>query len=187
LTCVLAAVVSLCFVCCGVLFAEKTGRWNPLDPDNELLSFTPSIDGYVDSTSWHDGGDLIANGSLAIVLIRFDSSDFPDVVAQSYLRLAKYSANTVDPELEIHRVIQPWDSSVTLAEVDNPGIFYDDTTEQRVVVPKDSTELLISLDDVFIGEKDRLAYGIVVYAPVELLQLGSVHGPDPPTLLTEPE
>ena len=150
------AIVSilLALLSCNIFFAAKKGRWNVLDPDNELQELTPSVDGYL-GVSWTDTGDLIAYENANIILMRFDTSDLPEVTDSAYLRLMKSYSSTVDSELEVFRIIQAWDGSITTTAADSPGVFYDDSAVAMAACPKYAMEVTVPLTGVFTGVSAR--------------------------------
>jgi hypothetical protein len=93
---------------------------------------------------------------------------------------------TVDPTLEIYRIIQPWDTSNSITTVNMPGVFYDDDHMQRVVIQQTASEVVVPLTDAYSGSSSSLEWGIVIFAPVELVQFEHSEGPIPPLLLIEP-
>ena len=182
------AIVSilLALLSCNIFFMTKKGRWNPMDPDNELQEFKPSIDGYVES-GFVDSTSLLAQPSAKIILMRFNSGDFPDVLAASYLWMYKLSDNSGNPELEIFRIIEEWDSSITFSVANDPGRFFNDSIVTRVRVPAEIGEVQIPLGDVFKGDRDNLQNGIIIFANDETVEFEASETPYSPLLLVEPE
>jgi hypothetical protein len=177
----------LAYLSCDYFYSPVRGRWNVLDPKQELVVSAPVVDGYVSSGGgWQGDANLIADPSTSVILMRFDTEDFPDIVKASYLRMTKISANTADPTLEIYRIIQRWDSSISFTEVYTPGVFFDDKHQERVVLPKSATEVVVPLTEAFSGSSSSLSWGIVIFSRDELVQFEQSEGPIPPVLLIEP-
>ncbi len=176
---------------CGVFFAPIEGRWNIKDPSNELLTFKPSADGYVEGTVWHDGViDLYAWPDSKIILMRFDTAEFPESVAASYLKLQVYMAPQNDADLSIHRIISDWDTATIMYSIANdPGRFYDDSAEAQFTISKSvkiGDDIQIPLTEVYNGGKDKLTNGLVILSSKELKFYSTESGKGP-VLSIEPE
>lgn len=179
------------FVGCGVFFAAKEGRWNALDPDNELSTFNPSIDGYVESgVGWiGDKPTLYALPSSKLILIRFDTGDFPDSVAASYLKLKVNTQPPNDADLAIHRIIQSWDATISYSLADDPVAFYNGSSVATAKIPASipvGEEVLIPLTGIYSGDKEKLGNGLIVSSSVTL-QFDSSESGMGPLLLIEPD
>jgi hypothetical protein len=178
---------------CGVFFAPIEGRWNIKDPGNELSTFNPTIDGYAHSTTplWEGSVDLLAWPTSKIILLRFDTADFPDVVAASYLRLTvKVPPSPDAAELSIYRIRSDWDtSSMSYAVADDPVKFYDGSAVARYTIPtsvKAREDIQIPVTGVYSGSKDNLSNGILIYSSVDMT-FDSTETGTAPLLSIEPE
>jgi hypothetical protein len=179
---------------CGIFFTPMEGRWNTADPKNELLTFNPSLDGYVEEgATWNDNTVLYAYppppSGIKAALLRFDTADFPRVVAASYLQLTATSKLSAGQVLYFYRIIRDWDPGrITYDDVIS-GDFYDESLVTIFSVPGDVSDIQIPLGDVFIGNRDDLADGIVMFSPDSLVFHSSepVTTGTPPLLLVEPE
>jgi hypothetical protein len=175
---------------CGIFFTPMDDRWNPADPKNELLTFNPSLDGYVEGgATWNDSGDLYVYPGSKITLIRFDTADFPRVVAASYLQLSATLELSPGPVLEIYRITNDWDPSRILYYDVTPGDFYDDSVVAAFPVTGYVSEIEIPLGEVFRGNRDDLANGIVIFSSQNVTFHSSETGLSgtSPVLLVEPE
>ena len=186
--------VVLLLASCGVFFVPKQGRWNVEDPDNELETFTPSVDGYTYiSDGWHDGAELLrVHSDTKLILIRFNAASFPDTIATSYLKLTVASGpGAGGTDLEIYRVIGDWDPPIdfTTAANQTTEMFFDDAAKAVVTIPSEvggGDEILIPLDNVFSGGKDQLKYGIIIFSFPDLMEFESMELGAGPVLLVEP-
>ena len=183
----LVAVFAVVFVSCGVFFSSMDGRWNIKDPDNELLTYKPIIDGYLEGTVWHDGRDedLYAYPDSKAILLRFSTGDFPDSVAASYLTLTVSMQPSGDADLYVHRILQPWDGlSFTQPPDAMPGFFDDAFSVARL--SKSAVEILVPITSIYSGSKDNLTNGLIIYSEVPVkfhsAELGTA-----PLLSIEPE
>lgn len=152
---------------CGVFFAPMEGRWNIKDPSNELLTYKPIINGYLEGTVWHDGRDeeLYAYPDSKAILLRFSTGDFPDSVAASYLTLAVSMQPGSDADLYVHRILQPWDGlSFTQPPDAMPGFFDDAFSVAKL--SKSTAEILIPITSIYSGSKDNLTNGLIIYSEV---------------------
>lgn len=135
------ATASFLLVACDIFLAVKLGRWNPLDPDHELITKTvdlsPSLDGYVnegDGAYYDDSSLRISKdmgGAQNASLLFFDLGEIP-VRDLSYLtnaELALYcdSLDSAD-YLVIYPIRQSWNPAVTYTTVVSAG-FIDNTID----------------------------------------------------------
>ena len=190
---VLIIVVLSALVSCGIFFTPMDGRWNPDDPKNELLKFNPSLDGWVEGATWNDTTVLYAYppppSGIKAALLRFDTADFPNVVAASYLQLTATSELSTGQVLYIYRIIRDWDPGrITYDDVIS-GDFYDESMVTTFTVRDYVFDIQIPLGDVFKGNKDDLVNGIVIFSPDSLVFHSNepVTTGIPPVLLVEPE
>jgi hypothetical protein len=175
---------------CGIFFTPMDDRWNPADPKNELLTFNPSLDGYIEGgATWNDSSDLYVYPGSKITLIRFDTADFPRVVAASYLQLSATSELSPGPVLEIFRITNDWDPSRILYYDVTPGDFYDDSVVAAFPITGYVSDIEIPLGEVFRGNRDDLANGIVIFSSQNVTFHSSETGLSgtSPFLLVEPE
>jgi hypothetical protein len=190
---ILIAVLLPLLASCGVFFTPMEGRWNPADPENELLTFNPSLDGYVDGGGWNDGSTylLATYYSSKIILMKFDAGALPETVAASCLRLTVDGSASGDVNLYVYRIIQSWDSgTVDYTTASSPGIFYDDSKTVVAIVPYSygtGDEVNIPLTGIFSGERDLLQNGVVILSDPEERHFGSTGLGTAPLLLVEPE
>jgi hypothetical protein len=189
----LIVVILVALASCGVFFSPIEGRWNLDDPKNELLTFRPIIDGYAHDKGtppWEESDELIAWPDSKIIILRFDTAGFPDVVAASYLQLTLTTAASPDTELSIHRIIGDWETGdITYDFVNRPRIFYDDSTVARFTVPTSiyaGQQIQIPVSEVFSGGKDELANGIIILSSMTVT-FDSTEIGTAPLLLVEPE
>jgi hypothetical protein len=198
---ILIVIILSALLSCGVFFTPLEDRWNPADPKSELLSFHPTIDGYAHSTSpfWEGAlTQLLVWENSKNILLRFDTDNFPRVVADSHLRLWVIATPSVTTQLSIYRIKSDWepdpDDSKFYNTVNNPGVFYDDSRVTKFIVPAFAPVaeyIEIPLGEVFSGKRDELANGIVIFSNVaDALTFhsneSSVQGTEP-VLLVEPE
>ena len=103
-------------VSCDIFLFPKDGRWNPLDPDNDLervdVVVPVTVDGYVDENDmrYFDDPLLISdsyNQPKKAILIRFDFSKLPVQVESATLELYAVSALT-GTNLVIYVIGQSW-------------------------------------------------------------------------------
>ena len=190
---ILIVIVLSALASCGIFFTPLEGRWNPADPKSELQTFNPTIDGYAHSTTplWVGDMSLLAYPGSKIVVLRFDTGDFPRVVAASRLRLTLAASASPDTQLSIYRIISDWDAgTISYDVVDlNPGTFFDNSRVTNFTVPTSvpgGEDIEIPLGEVFSGTKDELANGIIIYSS-ENVTFKSTDDGTPPVLLIEPE
>jgi len=186
---VIAALVAL-LASCGVFFAPKKGRWNIQDPGNDLLTFKPSADGYVEGTTWHDGvPELYAWPGSKIILMRFNTKEFPDSVAASYIRLKVNMNPSNDADLFIHRIASTWDiSTIQYTVADDPVKFFDDSAEIMVTIPSGipvGEDVQIPLSEIYSGGKEKLSNGLIIHT-TETLKFYSAESGTGPILFVEP-
>ena len=189
----LIVVILVALASCGIFFAPIEGRWNINDSKNELMTFRPIIDGYAYSSvpPWEGAAELLAYPEMKIILLRFDTAGFPDVVAASYLQL------TVAPQpptegtvLSIYRIISAWDTAtMSYAIANDPAKFYDGSTVATFTVPTSlytGDHIQIPVTEVYSGDKDELSNGIIIYSS-ENVTFDSTETGTAPLLLVEPE
>lgn len=126
---------------CGVFFAPRYGRWNPLDPENELITRTvelhPSLDGYVNQGDgvYHDDGNLRisqdAGGFQNASLLLFELGEIPvrnlSYIVNAELVLYCDSIDSGD-YLVIYPIKQAWSSAVTYTTATS-AIFTDNSID----------------------------------------------------------
>ena len=190
---IIIVIVLSALASCGIFFTPMEDRWNPADPKNELETFNPVVDGYAHASAppWEGSKELIAWPNSKIIVLRFDTGDFPNVVAASYMQLTVNAPISADAELLIFRIISDWDTAtISYDVVDlNPGTFFDDSQVTQFTVPgsvSDGEQIQIPLAEVFSGDKEKLANGIIIYSSVNVT-FGSTEIGTPPVLLVEPE
>jgi len=197
---ILIVIVLSALLSCGIFFTPLEDRWNPDDPKSELLSFHPTIDGYAHSIPLFWEGaltQLVVWENSKNILLRFDTDDFPRVVADSHLRLWVIATPSGTTQLSIYRIKSDWepdpDDSKFYNTVNNPGVFYDDSRVAKFSVPYSvpGEYIEIPLGEVFSGKRDELANGIVIFSNVaDALTFHSnesgLEGTEP-VLLVEPE
>jgi hypothetical protein len=189
---------------CGIFFTPMEGRWNPADPKSELQTFNPTIDGYAHNVTlpaltWEGSlTQMIAWKDSKNILLRFNTDDFPRVVAASSLRLWVIATPSVNTQLSIYRIKSDWEPDPDDPEfyntVNNADAFYDDSRVTNFIVaasPPVGEYIEIPLGEVFSGKKDDLANGIVIFSDVaEALTFHTTEsgvGGTAPLLLVEPE
>jgi hypothetical protein len=189
----LIVVILVALASCGVFFSPIEGRWNLDDPKNELLTFRPIIDGYAHNTDpfWVESDYLLAYPGSKIILLRFDTAGFPDVVAASYLQLTVATQPpTEGTVLSIYRIINAWDTAtMTYAIANDPAKFYDRSAVATFTVPTSlytGDHIQIPVSEVFSGDKDELANGIIIYSS-ENVTFDSTETGTAPLLLVQPE
>jgi hypothetical protein len=192
----LIVIVLSALASCGIFFTPMDGRWSTADPKNELLTFEPLVAGYVDGQltgfqsdsldSYYKPG--IDPTCCQIILLRFDTGDFPRVVAASHLRLTGDPEKIPDlPVLEIYRINKDWDPTrITFGDVVS-GDFYDDSVVTSFSIPGDVVDIQIPLGDVFSGEKEKLANGVVICSSESMSFYPKDDFNQGPVLLVEPE
>ena len=198
---IIIVIVLSALASCGIFFTPMEDRWNPADPKNELETFNPTVDGYAhnSSTTWEGALEqLLAWEKSKIILLRFDTDDFPIVVAASYLRLWLVAAPSADTQLSIYRIKSDWEPDPDDLEfyntVNNRGVFYDDSLVINITIRKSAPAgeyIEIPLSEVFSGERDDLANGIIIFSnvPAALTFHSTESGVSgtAPVLLVEPE
>ena len=190
---ILIVIVLSALASCGIFFTPMEGRWNPDDPKNELQTFNPTIDGYAHSTTplWVGDSSLLAYPGSKIIVLRFDTADFPRVVAALRLQMTIATAISGDAQLSIFRIISDWDTATISYDVVNgiDSTFYDDSRIATYTIPGSVSageEIEIPLGEVFSGNRDDLKKGIVIYSSINVTFKSTEDG-SPPVLLVEPE
>jgi hypothetical protein len=111
---VLLFIAALLGVLCGcdVFMASKLGRWNPLDPDNELQrvsrSLSPTVDGYVQdfAPERNFGASTLITGDyggVRVILLVF--ADLPLSVESAILKLECLNGNAW---VDVYPIGQGW-------------------------------------------------------------------------------
>ena len=177
---------------CGIFFAPMDGRWNPDDPKSELQMFNPIVSGYVHNVAptWVDTGSLLAYPGSKIILLRFDTDDFPNVVANSYLRLTVQDPPSSDAELSIYRMTSDSDPKTLIyTELDRePALLYDDSKVSKFTISYGLGEQVqIPLTEVYSGKKEDLANGILIFSSENIGFYPTGDQINEPVLLVEPE
>jgi hypothetical protein len=157
------------------------------------LTFRPIIDGYAHNGTpvWEDSKELIAWPDSKIIILRFDTAGFPDVVAASYLQLTVATQPpTEGTVLSIYRIISAWDTAtMTYAIANDPAKFYDRSAVATFTFPTSlytRDHIQIPVSEVFSGDKDELANGIIIYSSVTVT-FDSTETGTAPLLLVQPE
>lgn len=179
-------------VSCGIFFTPMEGRWNSDDPKNELQTFNPVVSGYVHNVAptWVDTGALLAYPGSKIILLRFDTGDFPNVVANSYLRLTVQDPPSYDAELSIYRMTSDSDPKTLIySDLDRaPALLYDDSKVTKFTISYDVGEQVqIPMTEVYTGKKEDLANGILIFSSENIGFHPTGDQIFEPLLLVEPE
>lgn len=150
---------------CDVFFAAKDGRYNYLDPKNELVEVFPVIDGYVDMYGWYDSSpELVADNSPSAILMRFDIKEIPDDFDHIFLRLYHSYAAGESASIRVHPVLSSAPISIGLySDVEQYG-FYDPDNFTIYTVGQAEGFEYIPLDAIVSGSASAIRYGIVIFA-----------------------
>ncbi len=125
--------IAVCILSCDIFFAPAKGRFNPADPENDLLKATvilnPIVDGFVSSTPSSDFTSGFFNaGGMYIGLIKFNLGGFPAIITSIKLRLYHQPAVPVGT-VTIYRIREGWDpASIEFTQVSAPEFFFNDGT-----------------------------------------------------------
>jgi hypothetical protein len=123
-------------VSCDAFLFSREGRWNILDPDNELvevngLALPVARDGFVSAFEerYFDDPFLISewmSPPALNILIQFDTSDLPEYVTSAVLELY-VSPSSQTSGMDVYLIIEPWDeNTVTWAQILSSS--FSDTT-----------------------------------------------------------
>ncbi len=123
--------LSLAILSCDVFLFPHEGRWNPLDPDNELvevngLTLPAARDGYVSDMDERYFGDPILisdrNGAPQYdILIQFDTTDLPEFLNSAKLELYATKASDLD-SADVYLIEESWDeNTVTWGQISSPS------------------------------------------------------------------
>ena len=152
-------------VSCDLFLFPHDGRWNPLDPDNELvevngLALPTARDGYVGDDDKRYFGDPILisdrNGAPQYdILIQFDTTDLPEFLDLAVLEL--YATKTSDTDLaDVYLIAEPWEeNTVTWEQISSqsfwdmtvPVVPYMDVMNLDMYVSCDVTEYVIRIQE----------------------------------------
>jgi hypothetical protein len=108
---------------CEAFLAPVLGRFNPLDPANELIPYDaellPTVDGWVEDSgsAYFDQSTLLLNGASAPntrVLLLFDLSGAPALLEKAELKLYCASVRTPPFTVETWRILRPWTPTTTM-------------------------------------------------------------------------
>jgi len=142
-------------VSCDVFLFPHEGRWNPLDPDNELvevngLSLPVVRDGYVDEEDGRDfaGPILVADRNVAPwhdTLIQFDTTDLPEFLDSAVLEL--YATNGSGTGLaDVYLIAESWDAvAVTWTQITSTD-FVDTSFTAMPVLDVVNLDIYVSCD-----------------------------------------
>ena len=182
-------------VSCDVFLFQREGRWNPLDPDNELvevngLALPTARDGYVGDDDKRYFGDPILisdrNGAPQYdILIQFDTTDLPEFLDLAVLEL--YATKTSDTDLaDVYLIAEPWDeNTVPWGQISSPS-FWDTTVPVVPVLVNTGTDQYFSCDVteyvIRIQETGR-NFGFQLVSMSGHLEFNSSRAANPPRLL----
>ena len=189
---ILIVLVLSTMVSCGIFFTPMEDRWNPDDPKSELQMFDPIVSGYVHNgvPPWVATGTLLAYPGSNIILLRFDTRDFPNVVANSYLRLTVQDPPSYNAELPIYRMTSDTDTKTLIyTELDRePALLYDDSKVTKFTISYSVGEQVqIPMTEVYTGKKEDLANGILIFSSENIGFYPTGDQINEPVLLVEPE
>jgi len=153
-------------VSCDVFFALKGGRYNYLDPKNELVEVFPTIDGYVDMYGWYEFDSILVadNYSPSAIVLRFNINEIPDDLDRVYLRLYHYSA-AESVSIRIHPIVSP-DPILTglyYSEVEQSSFHDIETFARYTVSPTEGFEY-IPLDSLVSGSVSTISNGVIIFS-----------------------
>jgi len=133
-------------VSCDVFLSPREGRWNLLDPDNELewvdVVLPVEVDGYVDANDigYFDSPFLVSdwmNFPETTTLIRFDYSNLPEYVDSAILQLYTTPASALG-NLEVYVIGQSWTpDTIRWAPIYDKSIVDEDCPFSPVMGPVD--------------------------------------------------
>ena len=178
-----------------VFLFPREGRWNPLDPDNELvevngLALPAARDGYVGDDDKHYFGEpiLISDRIVAPqhdILIQFDTTDLPEFLDSAVLEL--YATKTSDTGFaDVHLIAEPWDeNTVTWGQISSPSFWdmtvpvvpYMDVMNLDMYASCDVTEYVIRIQET--GRN----FGFQLVSMSGHLEFNSSRAANPPRLL----
>jgi hypothetical protein len=151
---------------CDVFFASKGGRYNYLDPKNELVEVFPVIDGYVDMYGWHElDSILVADNNIpSAIVMRFNINEIPDDFDKLYLRLYHYSATESVP-ISIHPILfsDPIQLGLYYSEIEQAGFYDEEIFAWHTVSPTEGFEY-IPLDSIVSGSVSTIRNGVVIFS-----------------------
>ena len=151
---------------CDVFFASKDGRYNFLDPKNELDEVFPVIDGYVDMYGWNElDSMLVADNNIpSAIVMRFDIKEIPDDFDHIFLRLYHSYAAGESASIKVHPVLSSAPISIGLySDVEQYG-FYDPDNFTIYTVGQAEGFEYIPLDAIVSGSASAIRYGIIIFS-----------------------
>jgi len=183
----LAAVLVLGLLSCDIFLTAKEGRWNPLDPNNELEVIVPETDGYADAADLDDGDTKLFTdtGCSKAIVMSFDKNDFPEELGNVYLKLYHVSAPGPDIWIRIHPIAQVWPSPLPFSAVETPGVFYNPEAEVLHVLSIEPGWEIIDLSEIVDEDEGNIQYGVVIFSDSVPVDFESTRGAEHPHLLVE--
>ena len=187
--------LSLAILSCDVFLFPHDGRWNPLDPDNELvevngLALPAARNGYVSDMDERYFGDpiLIADRNTAPhrdTLIQFDTTDLPEFLYSTKLELYATKASGLY-SADVYLIAEPWDeNTVPWGQISSPS-FWDTTVPVVPVLVITGTDQYFSCDVteyvIRIQETGR-NFGFQLVSMSGHLEFNSSRAANPPRLL----
>lgn len=152
---------------CDVFFASKGGRYNYLDPKNELVEVFPVIDGYVDMYGWNELDSIMVadNNIPSAIVMRFNINEIPDDFDHIYLRLYHSNTTTESVSIKVHPVLSsdPIPIGLYYSDVEQFG-FYDQETFGRYTVSPTEGFQYIPLDAIVSGSASAIRNGIIIFS-----------------------
>ncbi len=182
----LAAVLVLGLLSCDIFLTAKEGRWNPLDPNNELEVIVPETDGYALSSLDDAAPVLIAAPGAKAIVMSFDTADFPEELGNVYLKLYHVSAPGSGIWIRIHPIAQVWPSPLPFSAVETPGVFYYPEAVVLHLVSIEPGWEIIDLSEIVDGDEGNIKHGIVIFSESIHIEFESTEAEDfHPHLLVE--
>lgn len=188
-------VLAVLLVSCDVFISLKEGRYNPQDPDNELVELEDLVlpvirDGFVDDSNNRFFSEPILITELftqpyAHILIQFDTTDLPEFVELALLELYT-TPTTVFGKADVYLIAKSWDETeIQWDQIQLTSGFVDRTIP---VVPRfdvGSVDTYISCDVteyvVRMQETGR-HYGFMIVSDYDYYEFDSSRAANPPKL-----
>jgi len=179
---IVGAIIGL--LSCDIFFAAKSGRYNPLDPENEFVEVFPVVVGEANDSGWMDTGDFVATSSMspqAAIVMRFNVGEIPDAFEQLYLRLYKSAAGPSGVAIRVHAILQsrlPVDYADTQSGPPE-NYYYDWDTYEMHEVSEEAGYQLIPLDKIVDESKENIRYGIIIFSESDYVEFQARDYPEP--------
>jgi len=192
---VVILILAVTLLSCDVFFISKNGRWNLLDPDNELVDVKDRVigavlDGYVedDDTRYFYDPVLVSNWDPSppryAPLIIFDFSKLPTFVEYAELQIYNTSSSATG-WIDVYVLGQPWDPDTIVYAPIESGTIVDFAVPFVVLdLPAVGSYFSCDITEMVQYMQDKGSnYGFILAWSSVQVQFDSSEGDHPPRLV----